>query len=171
MTNKICGIYLISNAAGDKYVGQSINIHGRWGRHNKRRPTPEWSYEVLCECKPEDLDYSEIKCIEYFGSYWSNPGGLNKTLGGHGFSGPHSAETKKKQSDAQKGKTFSAETRAKMSNAQKGKPSPHKGRCTSPETKKKQSEAWKNRAPMSAETKRKMSETRRLNREKKKCLK
>lgn len=202
MTNKICGIYLISNDAGEQYVGQSINIHGRWRDHAKRFLTSEWTYEVLCECKPEDLNYSEIKCIQYFGSHRTNPGGLNKTPGGNGWhpmiGRAVSAETKAKLSAANKGKLMSDEAKAKMSKAKKGmsdetrakmseakkgnklspehkaklsaalkgRRSPTEGKPRSDETRAKQSAALKGK-PLSPETK----ELRRLNREKKKCLK
>ena len=198
MTNKVCGIYLISNT-GEQYVGQSINIVKRWRNHAKRFPTPEWSYEVLCECKPEDLNYSEIKCIEYFGSHWTNPGGLNKTPGGNGWhpmiGRAVSAETKAKLSAANKGKLMSDEAKAKMSKAKKGMSdetrakmsAAAKGKKLSPETRAKQSAANKGRRsptegkPRSDETRAKQSaalkgktlspetkELRRLNREKKK---
>ena len=74
-----------------------------------------------------------------------------------------STETRKKLSEAQKGKTASEETRKKMSESLKN-PSEEtrkkmskasKGRVVSPETRKKMSEAHKN---MSGETRKKMSE-------------
>lgn len=61
-----------------------------------------------------------------------------------------SDETKKKLSDARKGKagpnkgrTFSEESRKKMSEAAKGRTSPNKGKTRSEETRKKISEAGK----------------------------
>lgn len=88
---------------------------------------------------------------------------------------PISEETRKKMSDAKKGKTFSAEHRKKISEANLN--SIHKkvtddtknkisiantGRTRSDETKQKMSEAkkGKSRAPFSEETKRKMSESK-----------
>ena len=67
-----------------------------------------------------------------------------------------SEETRKKMSEAKKGKHPSEEARKKLSEAKKGKPSPNKGKHLSEETRKKLSEAKKN---MSAETKKKMSES------------
>ena len=54
-----------------------------------------------------------------------------------------SAETRKKMSEAQKGRQFSEESRKKMSEAHKGKQSPFKGKHRSEETCKKMSEAKK----------------------------
>ena len=72
--------------------------------------------------------------------------------GGQGFSGKRSEETKKKISEANKGKKLSEETKKKMSETLKGKP-------RSGETKKKISETLKGK-PKSEEARRKMAEAR-----------
>ena len=78
-----------------------------------------------------------------------------------------SDETRKKISEAKKGHTVTEETRRKMSEARKGNPGFWKGKNRSDETRKKISEAkkgnlgfWKGkkRAPFSEESRRKMSE-------------
>lgn len=56
---------------------------------------------------------------------------------------PCSADTRKKLSDASKGRTVSDETKLKMSEALKGRTSPNKGRTLSEEHRKKISEARK----------------------------
>ena len=85
---------------------------------------------------------------------WENPLLLNGyyRLGEHKQfrnKGPHSNETKKKMSDAKKGKTASAETKQKMT-----------GKTHSDESKRKISDAGKNRPPISTETKQKMSDAK-----------
>ena len=57
----------------------------------------------------------------------------------------HSEESKKKMSNSKKGKEFSEEHRKKLSNAKKGKPAHNKGVPMSEEQKKKLSEAHKKR--------------------------
>lgn len=71
----------------------------------------------------------------------------------------HSEETRRKMSEAMKGKHHTEETRRKLSEAQKGRPSPIKGATLSEETRKKMSEAAKNRAKITEETRRKLSES------------
>lgn len=59
---------------------------------------------------------------------------------------PDSAETRKKKSEAMKGKVFSEEHKKNMSEAQKGRVAWNKGKVHSEETKKKMSEAQKGRS-------------------------
>jgi hypothetical protein len=94
----------------------------------------------------------EIYMIFVFGRKDLGTGILyNKTDGGEGCSGVvMSAETRRRMSDAKKGKTTSEETRRKISDAKKGK-------TTSEETRRKMSEANKGKTT-SEETRRKMSE-------------
>lgn len=68
-------------------------------------------------------------------------------------------ETKKKMSEAAKGRTHSEETKRKISLSKKGKPHPH-----SEETKRKMSEAKKGKKPhpFSDETRKRMSESAKL---------
>ena len=92
----------------------------------------------------EELDAAEIATIS---KYDSLDNGYN--IRGGGSHGKHSEETKRKMSEAQKGKKLSEETKRKLSEIRKGK--------LSEETKKKMSEARKGR--VSEETKRKISES------------
>lgn len=71
-----------------------------------------------------------------------------------------SEETKKKISEANKGKTFSEEHKRKISEAKKGKSNGRKGKHFSEETRRKMSEARK-RKPKSEEWRRKHSEANR----------
>jgi hypothetical protein len=131
----------------------------------------------------EEAFRHEIYMIDVFGRKDLGTGILhNRTDGGDGASGAiRSEETKKKMSEAKKGKTPSEETRRKLSDAQKGKTrsEEHKrnlsdakkgeknhmyGKTTSEETRKKQSDAMigKNHPnygkTQSEETRRKLSE-------------
>ena len=96
----------------------------------------------------------EVYMIAVFGRKDLGTGILhNKTNGGDGVSGAVvSDETKRKMSEARKGKTHSKETKRKMSESGKGK-------IISEETKRKMSEARKGKTH-SKETRRKISEAR-----------
>ena len=102
----------------------------------------------------EEAFKHEIYMIAVFGRIDLGTGILhNRTDGGDGVSGyVCSEETKKKISEAKKGKTASEETKRNMSEA-------HKGRTHSEESRIKMSEAQKGK-PVSEETKRKISEAR-----------
>lgn len=95
---KKCGIYIIKNTINDKvYVGQSVNIQARWYAHcnSAKRNTQDshvqihaamktlgiknFFYEVLEECKIEDLNKREQYYIQQYDSYKN---GYNMTLGG-----------------------------------------------------------------------------------------
>ena len=79
--------------------------------------------------------------------------GYNQTEGGEGIAGfKHTEETRRKQSEAHKGKTLSKEHRQKLSES-------HKGYNPSKETRRKQSEAHKDRI-LSKEHRQKLSEVR-----------
>ena len=102
----------------------------------------------------EEAFRHEIYMIAVFGRKDLETGILrNKTYGGDGISGyVFSEETKKKLSEAHKGKTHSEKSRRNMSESQKGK-------TFSEETKRKLSEAKKGKTH-SEETKRKLSEAK-----------
>lgn len=91
----MCGIYKITNTInGNCYIGQSVNIQERWKHH--RYPSrgsshyplylafdkygiDKFTFEVIEECRPEELDEKEIFYIEKFDSYNH---GYNQTKGG-----------------------------------------------------------------------------------------
>lgn len=93
----ICGIYKITNTINNRcYIGQSINIRKRWiGHKNSKCDYPlyrafkkygieNFTFEILEECKKEDLDKREEYYIKIFDAYNH---GYNQTLlcigGGH----------------------------------------------------------------------------------------
>ena len=99
------GIYLITNKINQqKYVGQSIDICSRFKQHFNRSfnknsidynkilyqafrefGIQNFSFEILEECKKEDLNIREIYYISFYDCIY--PKGYNKTAGGSGFSG------------------------------------------------------------------------------------
>lgn len=181
---KICGIYLITNTSnGMHYCGQSVDISARWQQHltpNKSAigtaiaEAPErFKFRILERCPKEMLNDREKHYIALYNCV--HPLGYNRTSGGSSGS-VVSTETKKKQSEAHKGKTIgppSEETRRKMSESLKGKPRSEetcrkiseskKGKPKSEETRRKISEAHKGKKKgitLSEETCRKMSESK-----------
>jgi hypothetical protein len=108
----------------------------------------------------EEAFRHEVYMIAVFGRIDLGTGILhNRTDGGEGVSGMiHSEETKRKQSEANKGKTLSEEHKRKIRQARRGK-TPMLGQTLSKETKRKISEAKKGKTH-SEETKRKMRESR-----------
>lgn len=94
-----CGIYKITNQINNKcYIGQSIAIEERWKREKSRAFQPSqdqyystlgkafrkygvcnFTFEILEECKIDQLDELEQKYIALYDSYFS---GYNETLGG-----------------------------------------------------------------------------------------
>jgi hypothetical protein len=149
------------------YIGK-----GKGNRAYRRRKTdikpPKDKSRILILKKnltEEESFRHEVYMIAVFGRKDLGTGILhNKTNGGEGVSGlSHSEKTRRKMSEAQKGKTLSEETKRKMSEANKNPPEEtrrkmseaKKGRILSGETKRKMSEAKKN---MSNETRKKISE-------------
>ena len=98
-----CGIYRITNQVNQKvYIGQSIRIEKRWEEH-KRKPFLEksedynyplyqairkyglenFTFEIIEECSPEDLNWKEEYYISLYESYPLEKGkGYNQTPGG-----------------------------------------------------------------------------------------
>lgn len=107
-----------------------------------------WIVQVVCQCSSvEELNKKERELINIYDSI-SN--GYNLCLGGEGGSRVCSNETRKKLSEANRGKRKSLEQRHRMSEARKGyRPSE--------KTRQKMSESQKGRI-ISEETKRKRSE-------------
>ena len=99
------GIYKITNNINGKiYIGQSINIYERWKQHEykafncnekaynsaihqayRKYGIENFSYEIIEECSPEQLDAREIYWIKQLNSL--TPNGYNITSGGQYFKG------------------------------------------------------------------------------------
>ena len=131
-----CGIYMIQNTINGKiYIGQSIDIELRFkshknklerGNHDNIHLQKSWrkygkekfEFDILCECEEEKLNETEEYYIFELMTYNSRIG-YNKNYGGS--SGRPTEETKKKLSEAGKGRQHTEETKKKMSEAKKGK--------------------------------------------------
>lgn len=100
--DKKVGIYMFtnnvkSNENGNplRYIGQSIDIDERYRSHKGRYGKSllyddfeiygfeNFTFEILIECKEEELDDFEIYCIEDYNTLW--PNGYNLTKGGSGY--------------------------------------------------------------------------------------
>lgn len=165
-------IYLITNTVNSKvYVGlTTMTVNRRWIAHKsvaKRSYHHSHSYlhhsmnkngianftvETLEEVDIDSLSAAEKKWIEYYGS--CDPAkGYNLTEGGN--RPVHTAESRRKLSEAKKGTVSSQATRDAISKF-------HKGRKRSPETVERLRLAAQNRpprGPASEETKAKMRAT------------
>ena len=108
----------------------------------------------------EEAFRHEIYMIDVFGRKDLGTGILhNRTDGGEGSSGCiRSDETRRKLSEAGKGKTLSKEHRRKLSEASKGEKNHNYGKPKSEETRRKLSEAKKGKTA-SEESRKKMSES------------
>lgn len=104
------GIYKITNEVNGKiYVGQSINIKERWKQHEykafnqnekgypsaihaafRKYGLENFSFEVVEECLPKELDEKEIYWIKELNTL--APSGYNMTTGGQKFKGKFSKE-------------------------------------------------------------------------------
>lgn len=96
------GIYKITNKLNGKcYIGQSLDIEQRWSKHLstfKRKNCPNYkiyrafakyglenfTFEILEECMPEELDHQEVYWINFFNSFED---GYNMSLGGKACNG------------------------------------------------------------------------------------
>lgn len=134
---KICGIYCIENNINHKkYIGQSINIKGRWANHknelNKnihantylqnswnRNGEENFNFYILEECDENLLDDKERYYISTLHTL-VNENGYNLDFGGK-LNKHHSDETKEKMSKSNSGKYPSEETRKKISENRKNK--------------------------------------------------
>lgn len=133
------GIYQIRNKVnGKQYIGQSVNVVKRWREEAKgqgvndhlRRAFAKYglenfSFSVLCECAPTELDELETLVISETESYKPLKG-YNKTFGGDGVRA--TTETKKKISDAHKGKVLTEEHKRKLSERKRGANHPYYGK-------------------------------------------
>lgn len=188
-------LYLITNLINGKhYVGKTVrSLRKRWTKHlsDARRGSQTYLNNAIRKRGPEafsivplvsilttDLSLKEQEkfWIRLFRS--NDPRyGYNLTAGGDGMVGYRaSAETRRKMSEAHKGKNFSAEHRRKLSEAKRGKPghpnsletrrrisAVHKGKTLSVETRRKIGNAQKGNKHsegriVSAETRRKIGD-------------
>lgn len=169
-------VYFHTTPSGKRYIGitSKENAEKRWrdgkGYKNTRfgKAIEKYGWDkIQHNIVSTDLTEKEAKWLENYliCYYWTFVGfkdskGYNCTLGGDGQVGWHpSKETRRKQSEAKKGKTpwmkgkhHTEETRRKQSEAKKGKQSPKKGikTCKS---------AWNRGIPRDDKTKRKISES------------
>lgn len=121
--NKICGVYKITHiGSGKSYIGISKNIHRRWIQHkswvntkNRRSAIyaamqkygiDAFSWQVIEQCDVDSLEDRERHWIAVFDTFKN---GYNLTAGGE-YNKEYSAETRKRMSEAQKGKKQSQET-------------------------------------------------------------
>jgi len=155
--DNICCIYKIESPSGRVYIGSTVNLYNRlsfychrFDKKSKEQPKLFNSYykyglenhkvEILHLLDRDEkvLEAKEIECINEYNAVVN---GLNASKGGR-FAGPVSDETKRKQSEAargrkpseqtlkklaevglaRRGQKFSAESRAKMSKAHTGVP-------------------------------------------------
>ena len=153
---------------GMSYIGQTVNLQKRIRNHFngncpdcryihnaiQKHGKDAFTWEIICEVSDELLTALEICYIQVLRTL--NPNGYNLREGG--ANGKPSAETRKRQSEAQKRREpDSPETRRRKSAGQKRR-APY-----SPETMKRKSEAQKGKKH-TPESKRQMSQSRMGNR-------
>lgn len=130
-------IYAIINLVNLKiYVGQSNNFDQRIGDHLRGHGGAIYLTNAIIKHgrekfvsvillagigQQEELDSTEIAVISHLNCL--KPGGFNLHPGGRG--GPHTADTRKKIGDGNRGKTVSKAARAKMSAFRKGRKRPY----------------------------------------------
>ena len=171
--NRFNVIYKFTFPNGKIYVGQtSQRLRSRLAKHCcenedtfKCRAINKYkSFKCEILYQGDDLDIQEIKFIKQYNSIDRNFG-YNLESGGN-LNKIVSEESRRKMSEAQKGRTISEEHKRKISESNKGKifseetklkiSEAHKGMKYSEESKRKMSEAHKGRVH-SKETKLKMS--------------
>lgn len=128
------GIYKITNPKGKVYIGQSININRRLTAHRNRHTdkcilvynsitkygAENHTFEVIEECKPEELNDRELYWTKYYNAL--HPNGLVLKAGGEpNGTGTMSETTKQKMSKSHTGKKDSEETKQKKSQSAKGR--------------------------------------------------
>ena len=111
------GIYKITcKETGRCYIGQSIDIEGRWVVHRRKYAKSKFDYEILLKCDEDVLDFFERAFINGYDSFNN---GFNETRGGSGFARrgvPHTNETKAKMRKADKSYMQTEEYKAKHRN-------------------------------------------------------
>ena len=165
-------VYLLTSPSGKCYVGQSWCYENRMsqyrrgeGAHAIGAAIAKYSWDNFTATiikrgieTQEALDAAEDAFIVSLNTM--SPNGYNMRSGGKG--GKHSAETRAKMSDAQRGRSLSAETRAKIGDAQRGRPKSEEHRAKigasnrKPETRARIGNAHRGK-PLSAEHRAKIS--------------
>jgi group I intron endonuclease len=157
----ICGIYVIENIINNKlYIGQAKDINDRWkthiwklnnNRHYNRYLQNAWNkygescfkFTIIRECDESELNVLEIYYIDEYKSFCKE-NGYNLTYGGEGTSGHTlSEETKIRIGSFHKGKEISQKQRDSLREQFTGEGNPFYGKEHSEETKRKISEARK----------------------------
>lgn len=169
------GIYKITSPSGKVYIGQSRDIKKRWSSHRRSgRTTKLYSsfrkygvkyhkFEVIHELKECDASQDEMDRLEqYYMDLYREHGFELLNLQEAGRSAVPSEETRRKMSEAQKGKKVSEETKRKLSKINSGKNHPKYGTKHSKETRDKISKANKGNK-RSEEVKKKLSELKKGN--------
>ena len=133
------GIYCIQNQIDGKcYIGKSVDIPKRWkehkaslrnGHHHNKHLQKAWNcygeqsflFKVLEYADSVKLSELEIAYISKFNAFGEN--GYNFTMGGEGglLGMPKTKETRRKISEANKGRRHTQEEKEKVSKALKGK--------------------------------------------------
>lgn len=151
-------LYKIRNIINNKcYIGlTSHSLKYRWKKHIesvnndsdclihkaiKKHGKDNFIMELLEECLLENLNNREMYWIKHFNTFKGS--GYNMTAGGDGFRGGHTESTKRKISEANKGKKASEETKLKMSEQRKGENNNFFGKSHTEETKKNISDSLK----------------------------
>ena len=105
------GIYKITKKSnGKSYIGQSNDIERRFSEHKNRNVIPidvaihkygadAFNFEVLEECKIEDLNEREMYWIDYYNTYLGD--GYNCYPGGTCCAGENNANTKLTDKDVE----------------------------------------------------------------------
>ena len=134
--NKLGCIYRITNPAGRSYIGKTINFTTRMNSYKngnikqqkivyasiKKYGWENHVVEVLAESPVEQLAELEIRYIREYNTYaYTNPDGMNLTLGGDGTLGrKDSIEVKTKRAAKHLGTKRSLETKKLMSEKKRG---------------------------------------------------
>ena len=166
---KIVGIYKITSPTGCIYIGQSINITRRWAEYSKLKGCGKntrlinslkkygfenHKFEILHQCKIEELNDLEIFYIKYYDSF-NTEHGLNLHSGGSNHI--ISDETKLKQSESHIGQKAWNKGIKRTDEEKKAHSLKMKGRKLSEETKQRMSTVKIGRK-LSEETRKKISE-------------
>ena len=128
---KIIGIYKITSPSERIYIGQSINVYGRWSDYKrnhckeqrrlynslKKYGHAQHKFEIIHQCEESELNRLEKYYVDLFQTF-NTEHGMNLKDGG--YYSKASNESRIKMSKAQKGRVVSAQGRKNMSIAQTG---------------------------------------------------